>query len=109
MKIITILLILVLLNFCTASKARTEFYFANKLAREGLWKEAYFRWAKSLEKGKESAALYNNMAIALEGMGKLEEAEKMYIKALKLSPNNPQIKKNFDGLKKNLRRRENEN
>jgi len=86
---------------CSAKHTtRTEFDFANKLAQEGLWKEAHFRWSQLVEQGKESASLYNNLAIALEEMGQLEEAEKMYQKALKLSPNHPTIQSNYEKLKK---------
>ena len=52
------------------------------------------------------------MAVALENMGKLDMAEKMYKKALELSPNHPQIQSNYDKLKgksiKDIKREKNE-
>ncbi len=106
MKLIKFLIIMVtmllLLYSCAGNTYTSEFDFANNLAKKDLWKEAYIRWQKILDSGKESAALYNNIAIALEKMGKPEEAEKAYKRALELSPNNSKIKSNYDKLKKFL-------
>lgn len=92
-----------LLSFCSVRGGKSEFDFANRLAQQGLWKEAYMRWERAATAGKDSAALHNNMAIALEQMGKREEAEKEYQKALKLSPNNSRIKSNYERLKSFLK------
>ncbi|MCK4762249.1 MAG: tetratricopeptide repeat protein [Candidatus Aminicenantes bacterium] len=92
------------LSFCSARKNyfKSEVDFANKLAAQGMWKEAYFRWQKALSRGKESALIHNNMAVALEKMEKFKEAEDAYKKALKLSPGNALIKKNYEKLKRIL-------
>jgi Flp pilus assembly protein TadD len=78
------------------------------MAMRGLWKEAYFRWQKSLAREGESALLHNNMAVALEKMGKLAEAEKEYEKALKLAPGNNFINTNMKSLKRILEGKDNE-
>ena len=82
---ITILIVSIcIISACSTNPVpKTEFEFANKLAQDDLWKEAYYRWSKLLEQGKESPALYNNIAVAHEKMGQLEEADKAYQKALK--------------------------
>lgn len=98
--LIVTILALVLLNSCAGKRYGSEFEFANALAQKGLWKEAYFRWQRALEAGKDTAALHNNMAIALEEMGKPEEAEKEYKKALAMAPNNEQIKRNLERFQK---------
>lgn len=69
------------------------------MAKQGLWKEAYMRWQKIAAGGKDSAKLHNNMAIALESMGKTDEAEKEYRKALEMDPKNAKIIANYDSLK----------
>ncbi len=109
MKIfIPLLLIFVLFNFCSTNKFKSEFDFANKLAKNGLWKEAHFRWTKSLSEEKDNASVHNNIAVALEQMKKYEEAEIEYKKALKLAPDNKFILSNYNKLKKNLKRKKNE-
>jgi len=103
---ILILLLIVGLGVVSACSTRavpkTEFEFANKLAQMDLWKEAFYRWNKLIEEGKENAALYNNLAIAYEERGEFENAEKAYQKALKLSPSNSTIQNNYDKFKKML-------
>ena len=101
MKQIIILLAAVsLLAGCSANRVETEYKFGNKLAKRGLWKEAYYRWTRALLGGKETAALHNNIAISLEFQNRLDEAEKEYEKALKLDPNNEYIKRNLTRLKR---------
>lgn len=90
-------------SFCSVKGGKSEFDFANRLAQKGLWKEAHMRWERALAAGVENAAIHNNMAIALEQMGKREEAEKEYQKALKLEPNNSRIKGNYERLKNFLK------
>lgn len=90
-----------LFSFCSVKHSyKSEFDFANKLAQQSLWKEAHWRWQKVLASGTESAALYNNIAIALEQMGRFEEAEKAYKKAMKLAPHNSSIQGNYKNFKK---------
>jgi Flp pilus assembly protein TadD len=104
-RILIPLMIIAVLVGCSANRGlvKTEFAFANKLAKEGLWKEAYFRWNRSLAEGQKNVAVYNNMAIALEKMGKFDEAEATYKKALAIAPNNQTVKSNYNKLQKYLR------
>jgi Tfp pilus assembly protein PilF len=98
-----------LVGACSANSGpKTELAFANKLAQDDLWKEANYRWTRLLEQGKESAALYNNIAISFEEMGKFKEAEESYQKALKLSPNNPTIKSNYGNFKRMFKKDDDE-
>lgn len=100
--VLSLILCLLVLSSCSAHKYRSEFDFANKLAKEDLWKEAYFRWLKFFSAGNNTAAVHNNMAVALEKMGKFSEAEIEYQKALEIDPKNTFIKSNYDRLKKFL-------
>jgi len=99
-QIIILLAAVSLLAGCSANRVETEYKFGNKLAKRGLWKEAYYRWTRALLGGKETAALHNNIAISLEFQNRLDEAEKEYEKALKLDPNNEYIKRNLTRLKR---------
>lgn len=97
-----------LFNSCAARGGKSEFDFANKLAQQELWKEAFMRWERALAKGEDNAAIHNNMAVALEQMGKRDEADKEYQKALKLSPGNSRIKGNYERFKTDLKSGETE-
>ena len=87
---------------CAANRYRSDFEFANKLAAEGLWKEAYYRWQKALPPHGGSAALHNNLAVALESLNRWPEAEQEYLLAMKLAPGNDIIKGNYDRFRKNM-------
>lgn len=100
MRIILLIVIIFLLSNCSIHKT-TNFKFANKLAKMNLWKEALNRWEKELNNGNKSAAVYNNIAIAYEKMGKYEFALKYYKQALKIEPSNEYIKTNLLKLEKN--------
>ena len=103
MKLLTIMVSgLLFFAGCATSRINTEFEFGNKLARNDLWKEAYYRWTKALESGENTAAVHNNIAISLEFQEKLKEAEAEYLKALKLDPGNEYIKRNLSRLKKRI-------
>ncbi len=97
-----------LLAGCVRHSYHSEFDFASKLAREGLWQEAYYRLQKARAAGNDSAALHNNMAVVLESMGRSEEARREYEAALKLAPGNEQIQGNFNKFKKTQGKDDNE-
>ena len=100
---------LVLANACSTGRGpKTELALANKLAQDDLWKEANYRWMKLIKQGKESAALYNNIAISFEEMGEFKEADESYKKALKLSPDNSTIKSNYNSFKRMFKKDNNE-
>jgi Tfp pilus assembly protein PilF len=84
---------------CHPGRFKTEIDFANKLAQQGLWKEAHFRWQKSITRGKETAAAYNNLAVYYEKTGDLKKAESAYKNALKLAPQNKYIVSNYKKFK----------
>jgi Flp pilus assembly protein TadD len=107
-KIILITLCVVMISGCAVNRYRSDFEFANKLAAEGLWKEAYYRWQKALSMNDGSAALHNNLAVALESLNRLPEAEQEYQRALKLAPGNTNIQNNYNLFKKNRRKDSNE-
>ena len=87
---------------CAASIQKDQLDFGIRAARKDLWDEAIFRWKKVLKESPNSAAAHNNLAVAYEKKGLLEEAEKEYQAALQISPNNDYIQANYNKLEKNL-------
>ena len=81
------------------SDAKSQVEFGIKVAQNGLWKEATYRWEKAVELDPSYAEAWNNLAIGYEHQGKFEDADKAYQKALKLDPKNVSIKQNYDLFK----------
>lgn len=107
-KISFLTISIILLAACAVNSYRSDFEFANKLAKEGLWQEAIYRWQKAKTPDGGSAALHNNLAVALESLGRYGEAEREYQLALKLAPANAKIQSNYSLFKKNQRKDANE-
>jgi Flp pilus assembly protein TadD len=76
--------------------ARRQVEFGIAVAQRGLWREAIYRWQRATEIDPTYAQAFNNLAIAHEQHGELDKAREAYEKALKLEPNNPIIKQNFE-------------
>src|SRR3954470_11248881 len=81
------------------STAKSQVEFGIKVAQNGLWKEATYRWQKAVELDPTYAAAWNNLAIGYEHEGKFEEAQKAYDKAVALDPKNLLIRQNYDLFK----------
>ena len=70
--------------------------FGIEVARQGLWREARFRFERSLALQPDNASGLNDLAIALEQAGEFDKAREAYEKALKLDPKNVYIQQNYD-------------
>jgi Flp pilus assembly protein TadD len=81
------------------SKSKVQIEFGIKVAQNGLWNEALYRWQKATELDPTYAAAWNNLAIAYEHEGKFDQAKKAYEKALELEPKNLMIRQNYDLFK----------
>jgi len=69
--------------------------FALRAQEEGLWREAEYRLRQALRDNPDDARLHNNLAVALEALGKLEEAHAEYQTAVKLDPDNDTYRRNL--------------
>ena len=81
------------------SNAKSQVDFGNKVAQNGLWKEAIYRWERATQIDPNYAAAFNNLAVAYEHEGMLEKAGAAYERALKLEPNNAMVRQNFQLFK----------
>jgi len=80
-------------------EAQTQVEFGIRVASQGLWREAIYRWERAVELDPSYAAAYNNLAIAYETAGEFGKAKAAYEKAIELDPKNLYIKQNFDLFK----------
>jgi Flp pilus assembly protein TadD len=77
-------------------EAEKQVKFGITVAQYSLWREAISRFERAADIDPTYAAAYNNLAIAYEHQGDLDNARKAYEKALKLEPNNQYIKQNYE-------------
>ena len=81
------------------SKAKEQVEFGIKVAQNGLWREALYRWERAVELDATYAEAWNNLAIAYEQAGRFDDARKAYETAIKLDPKNMLIQQNYDLFK----------
>ncbi len=81
------------------SEAKSQVEFGIKVAQNGLWQEAQYRWERAVEIDPTYAAAWNDLAVAYEQQGRFDDARRSYEKALQLDPENLQIRQNFDLFK----------
>ena len=81
------------------SAAKEQVDFGIKVAQNGLWREAQYRWERAVELDPTYAEAWNNLAIAYEHSGKFDYARKAYETAIKLDPKNMLIRQNYDLFK----------
>ncbi len=84
--------------------AKAQVAFGIRVAQEGLWREARYRFERAVAIDPGYAAAWNNLAIACEQAGEIEKAREAYEKAVHLAPKDTFIQGNYD-LFKELRAR----
>ena len=81
------------------SEAKEQTAFGIKVAQNGLWKEAAYRWERAVEIDPTYGAAWNNLAIAYEQRGDFDKAREAYEKAVTLEPENLMFRQNYDLFK----------
>jgi len=79
--------------------AKEMMEFGLEAAKRGLWREAAFRWERSIKQTPDNPRLRNNLAVAYESLGDLGRAEAEYKEALRLDPGNEEIRANYESFK----------
>ena len=69
--------------------------FAIKSAELQLWNEAIFRWQHVLKIEPQNAKAHNNLGVAYEAVGKIDEAMEAYERATELEPDNRYYRFNY--------------
>jgi Flp pilus assembly protein TadD len=77
-------------------QARDQVEFGIRVAEQGLWREAIYRWERAAELDPTYAAAHNNLAIAYEHEGELDRARAAYERAIELEPGNQYIRQNYE-------------
>jgi lipoprotein NlpI len=94
-----ILSLLIVAGGCTSfshpERASTQISFGTAVAKEGLWREAAFRYEQAIAKEPDNARAHNNLAVALEASGDFARALAEYKRALEIDPNNNYIRRNY--------------
>lgn len=103
-KLIAAVLLLVAVSAIPAlagnrKAAKDQVDFGIRVAQQGLWREAVYRWERAVELDPTYAAAFNNLAIAYEAQGSFLKAKEAYEKALALDPKNSYIRQNYDLFK----------
>ena len=78
--------------------------FAIRAAQAQLWNEAVFRWNQVIDVDPENAKAYNNLGVAYEALGKIDEAVDAYQRATALEPNNKYYRLNYRRCRIHIRR-----
>ena len=78
------------------SEAEEAVKFGIDLAQHNLWREAIARFVKAADIDPTYAPAWNNLAIAYEQQGDLDNARKAYDRALKLAPDNQYVRQNYE-------------
>jgi len=65
--------------------------FGTKMAREGNWREARYRWERALRLNAADARVLNNLAVASEVLGAVPEARDLYRQAADRAPGDSRI------------------
>ena len=79
--------------------AKEQVEFGIKVAQNGLWREALYRWERAVQLDPTYAEAWNNLGVAYEHAGRFEDARKAYETAIKLDPKNVMIQQNYDLFK----------
>ena len=102
------ILVCLILSGCAVSRDTNQIeaynQFAIKAAQAQLWNEAVFRWKQVIDVDPEDSKAYNNIGVAYEALGKIDEAVAAYQRATELEPDNKYYRLNYRRCRIHIRR-----
>lgn len=76
-------------------QSNAQLAFGIKMAKRGLWSEALFRFQQAERQEPGNPRMLNNMAVAYEALGQFDLALDYYQRALKASPSDSDLRRNY--------------
>lgn len=70
--------------------------FGADMAERGLWAEALFRFERADRLHPNHARTLSNLAVASEALGRFDDAQEYYRRALEIRPSDRDIRGNYD-------------
>jgi Flp pilus assembly protein TadD len=100
MRRLAILLTVLALGACAGSTGsglsfKEEMREGVTAATRGYWQEALFRFERARAIAPDDARMLNNLAVALEALGRYDDALATYKKAVSLDPKDTTVKRNY--------------
>jgi len=94
------LAIVVCLSACAsasgdAATAADQKAYGARMAEQGFWREALFRFDRAARLAPDDPEVLNNLAVACEAVGETARALAAYKRALELRPEDARIKRNY--------------